>query len=77
MGLYYAFCVRCNRDGSFRSVARDCPKCCGTGKDWRDASELEWFKDWVKGQGAGGRDLDIFYEANPPSTNLFGDPISD
>lgn len=76
MGLYYAYCIKCNRDGSFNNVDRGCGKCCGTGKDWREASELDWYKSWVKGQGIGGKDLEIFYEANPPKTNLFGDSIS-
>ncbi len=76
MGIYYAYCIKCNRDGSFRNVERGCDRCCGTGKDWREASELDWYKGWVKGQGVGGKDLEIFYESSLPSTNLFGDPIS-
>jgi hypothetical protein len=75
MGLYYAYCIKCNRDGSFSNVDRECGKCCGTGKDWRESSEMDWLKNFVKGKGVDGRDLEIFYEAYPPTTNLFGDSI--
>ena len=76
MGEYYAYCIRCNNDGSFKNVNCDCNKCCGTGKDWRQPHELEWFKSWVKGRAVDGGDLEIFYEPHPPTVNLFGDSIS-
>lgn len=38
--MYYSYCSRCNADGSYRHVDRDCGKCSGTGNDWRDDEEM-------------------------------------
>ena len=70
MGLYYIFCTRCNADGSFKNVQRDCGKCCGTGKDWRDETEVTF-----EGSQAMYNGKIAYYESTPPSVNLFGDRI--
>ena len=43
---YFLHCVRCNKDGTYTSVASDCGKCDGTGRDWRDDKELLDYHKW-------------------------------
>ena len=38
---YYIFCSKCNKNGSYINIDRNCNKCSGTGNDWRDDKELE------------------------------------
>ncbi len=74
MGEYYLYCRKCNSCGSFDNVNRDCGKCCGTGKDWKSESFAE--RTIVRnGKRYFGTD-EVFYEANPPTVNMFGDSIS-
>lgn len=35
--------MKCNKNGLYRDVDVNCGKCCGTGNDWRDDSDLEGF----------------------------------
>jgi hypothetical protein len=45
---YYIYCIRCNHGGSYQHINQDCPKCDGTGNDWRDDNELENYHKWSK-----------------------------
>lgn len=44
---YYLNCTRCNEDNKFRNIGNSCPKCSGTGRDWRDDHALEGFHKWA------------------------------
>lgn len=43
---YFLYCVRCNEDGSYSNVNINCPKCDGTGNDWRADKELSDYHKW-------------------------------
>jgi len=43
---YYTFCSKCNSDGNYLQVDKNCTKCSGTGNDWRDDRELERYHRW-------------------------------
>lgn len=39
---FYIYCIRCNSDGSYGAVDKDCGKCSGTGNDWREDHETSY-----------------------------------
>ena len=41
---FYVYCIRCNADGSYKAVDRDCSKCSATGNDWREDNETSYLE---------------------------------
>lgn len=50
---YFTNCPRCNADnkydklGTGADLSNSCPKCSGTGRDWRNDNELESYHSWA------------------------------
>lgn len=44
---YFLNCVRCNKDNKYSNLGKTCPKCDGTGRDWREDHELEDYHKWA------------------------------
>lgn len=44
---YFTNCPRCNADNMYSKLGETCPKCSGTGRDWRDDSELRNYQSWA------------------------------
>lgn len=39
--------MKCNEDNSYTQITTTCTKCSGTGRDWREDSELENYHKWA------------------------------
>lgn len=83
---YFSNCWRCNPDNSFRGVDRNCPKCSGSGVDWRDDNELSSYdsqsglnindlrkKGSIRAPGKGDMVLNFTYSERAPSESEFAD----
>lgn len=44
---YYIFCRKCNSDGSYQDIDKNCSKCQGTGNAWQEDEELENYHKWL------------------------------
>ena len=63
---FFLNCDKCNIDDNFQNIDADCGRCDGTGRDWRDDHELDFFAKGVF-------NLDDLIKAGEIELNLDGE----